>query len=245
MTLRIATPSPSSTPTAVAAAVAAAVALALVAACAERPDAGAPPADPLRTVASFSSISDEAERSQALFVEIGRVLQHPRCLNCHPSDAHPRQGETLALHEPPVVRGDDNHGGPAMQCATCHPAANVEPAGVPGHPKWHLAPPEMGWIGLSLNALCEQLKDPERNGGMDLAALQHHMEEDTLVGWGWAPGGDREPAPGTQASFGALFRAWVEAGAVCPEGEDGARAVEAAPIGADCATCHEELAAAG
>jgi hypothetical protein len=26
--------------------------------------------------------------------------------------------------------------------------------------------------------------------------LVEHMAEDTFVGWGWAPGAEREPAPG-------------------------------------------------
>ncbi|PYM55919.1 MAG: Isoquinoline 1-oxidoreductase subunit, partial [Candidatus Rokuibacteriota bacterium] len=37
-----------------------------------------------------------------------------------------------------------------------------------------------------------------------------------LVGWAWNPGADREPAPGTQAMFGALVKAWAASGAVCP-----------------------------
>ena len=50
-----------------------------------------------------------------------------------------------------------------------------------------------------------------------VAALLRHLSEDTLVGWAWAPGrGKRTPAPGTQAEFGALMRAWAESGAVCP-----------------------------
>jgi hypothetical protein len=42
------------------------------------------------------------------------------------------------------------------------------------------------------------------------------MAEDSLVGWGWAPGAGREPAPGTQKEFGALIAAWAESGAACP-----------------------------
>ncbi len=26
------------------------------------------------------------------FIKIATVLQHPRCMNCHPRDDHPRQG---------------------------------------------------------------------------------------------------------------------------------------------------------
>ena len=41
---------------------------------------------------------------------------------------------------------------------------------------------------------------------------------DTLVGWAWTPGADREPAPGTQVAFGALIKAWADSGAACPVG---------------------------
>jgi len=74
----------------------------------------------------------------------------------------------------------------------------------------------MAWQGKSLGQICEQIKDTKRNGGKDMAALIHHMAEDSLVGWGWKPGGNRKPAPGTQAEFGALIKAWADTGAVCP-----------------------------
>ena len=60
------------------------------------------------------------------------------------------------------------------------------------------------------------LKDRKRNGDKDMASLLHHMTEDTLVGWAWHPGGQRQPAPGTQAEFGALLKAWADTGAQCP-----------------------------
>jgi hypothetical protein len=40
------------------------------------------------------------------------------------------------------------------------------------------------------------IKDPKRNGGKSMEQLVEHMAEDTFVGWGWAPGAEREPAPG-------------------------------------------------
>ncbi|MEM7352659.1 MAG: Isoquinoline 1-oxidoreductase subunit, partial [Acidobacteriota bacterium] len=95
--------------------------------------------------------------------------------------------------------------------------ANYDHGRVPGAPHWHLAPIEMAWEGLSLGQICEQIKDPARNGGRDLAAIVSHMEDDPLVAWGWAPGADREPAPGDQTTFAGLIAAWVIAGAACPE----------------------------
>ncbi|RYH04587.1 Isoquinoline 1-oxidoreductase subunit [Salipiger sp. IMCC34102] len=174
----------------------------------------------LRTVNEFAAIADETERSTALFEEMFAVISHPRCLNCHPVDNIPRQGDDLALHNPPVVRGDGGMGAPGMRCSTCHGPENVAyttgAGSIPGHVPWHLAPIETGWIGLTPAEVCAQLKDPERNGGRTLAELHEHNAEDGLVGWGWEPGAGREPAPGTQEIFGELTQAWIDTGAACP-----------------------------
>jgi hypothetical protein len=172
--------------------------------------------DRLASVESFSSIADPAARSAAIFTELGKVLTHPRCLNCHPAGDRPRQGDTSRLHQPPVVRGADGFGLPAMRCPICHLQANFDPAGVPGNPIWHLAPREMGWEGRTLGEICAQIKDPARNGNRTLASLIEHIGEDHLVGWAWAPGYGRQPAPGTQKQAGALVEAWIETGAACP-----------------------------
>ena len=142
--------------------------------------------------------------------EAGKVLLNPRCLNCHPVDDRPTQTDRMEPHRPWVVRGVDGNGAPGLACGTCHHAAK------PGNPGWRLAPASMGWQGRSLSAICAQIKDPARNGGKDMAALLHHVSEDSLVGWAWTPGGRRTPAPGTQAAFGALMRAWADSGAGCP-----------------------------
>jgi hypothetical protein len=168
-------------------------------------------------VSNFSAISDQKERSVALFAEAGKVILHPRCVNCHPAGDRPLQGEDGHPHLPLVVRGREGHGAVAMQCTNCHGRANFDPGGVPGHPMWHLAPIEMAWAGKSLGEICAQIKDPNRNGGKSLDEIVHHMTEDSLVGWGWNPGAGRAPAPGTQQEFGALIRAWAEGGATCPE----------------------------
>jgi len=175
------------------------------------------PADRLASVESFASIPDTAARSAALFTELGKVLTHPRCANCHPAGDRPRQGDAMRLHQPPVERGADGFGLPAMRCPICHQAANFEPAGVPGNPIWHLAPREMAWEGKTLGEICAQLKDPARNGNRSLETLIEHIGDDHLVGWAWAPGYGRLPAPGTQKEAGALVKAWVKTGAECPD----------------------------
>jgi hypothetical protein len=179
----------------------------------------------LKDPASFDSIADKTERAVALFEEAGKVIQHPRCVNCHPAGDTPLQGMTMQVHEPPVVRGDGDIGVPGMMCGTCHGAANVNIVGqsetlrsIPGHPQWHVAPIEMAWAGKPLGAICEQIKDPARNGGKTLEQIVEHMAKDSLVGWGWSPGAGREPAPGTQEVFGELIRRWVADGAACPKG---------------------------
>jgi hypothetical protein len=174
-------------------------------------------ANELRPVSAFSSIRDKRARAVALFEEAGRVIQHPRCVNCHPATERPTQTDLMQPHQPWVVRGADGHGAPALPCTTCHHATNYDPARVPGDPQWHLAPASMAWQGRSLGQICEQVKDPARNGGKDMEALLHHMEADSLVGWGWNPGAGRTPVPGTQAQFGALLRAWAQSGAHCPK----------------------------
>ncbi|RZN36368.1 Isoquinoline 1-oxidoreductase subunit [Bradyrhizobium sp. Leo121] len=165
---------------------------------------------------SFAGIADSDARSAAMFTELGKVLTHPRCVNCHPAGDRPRQGDEGRLHQPPVTRGADGHGVAALRCSACHGNANFEPARIPGHPEWHLAPREMGWEGKSLAEICAQIKDPARNGGRKVEELIHHIGEDTLVGWAWQPGFGRSPAPGTQKQAGALVEAWAKSGAACP-----------------------------
>lgn len=164
--------------------------------------------------------SDTDARSAALFVEMGKVIQSPRCLNCHPRTDSPTQGDAMVVHNPPVTRGPTGHGAAGMECATCHGPRNAAFAGgpgtVPGNPRWALAPRALAWQGKSLREICEQIRDPARNGGLTLAELVRHNGTDPLVGWGWHPGDGRAPAPGTQAAFGKLTQAWVDSGAKCP-----------------------------
>lgn len=171
----------------------------------------------LRAVADFAVLSDPQERSRALFLEAARVLLHPRCANCHPSGDVPLQGMQMTPHQPPVTRGPENHGVVGMECTGCHQDRNLDHARVPGAPDWHVAPREMAWVGKSPREICEQIKDPKRNGGRSLAQIvEHNARDKNLVAWGWAPGSDREPAPGSQEQFGAIVAAWVESGAECP-----------------------------
>lgn len=173
----------------------------------------------LQPVSAFAKIKNKNERAVALFNEAGKVIQSPRCLNCHPAGDRPTQTDRMRPHIPLVVRGEGGMGAAGgLACTTCHHENNFDAANVPGNAKWSLAPLEMAWQGKTLGQICAQIKDKERNGGKDMAALVHHMAEDELVGWGWKPGGNRTPAPGTQKQFGELIKAWADAGAACPKG---------------------------
>jgi hypothetical protein len=183
------------------------------------PDLPAVASNQLRAVADFSVVSDKKDRSRALFLEASRVLLHPRCANCHPAGDVPLQGPQMTPHQPPVTRGPENHGVVGMECTSCHQDRNLVQARVPGAPDWHLAPLEMTWVGKNSHQICEQLKDPKRNGGKSLGQIVEHSAHDKLVSWGWFPGSDREPAPGSQAQFGAIVAARVETGAECPSEE--------------------------
>ncbi len=184
----------------------------------------APAASPivaLKGPEAFVGVGDQKARSVALFGEMAKVIESPRCLNCHPRTDTPTQGDAMTVHNPPVARGMGGMGMPGMTCNTCHGEANFTFANgegsIPGDPAWALAPPEMAWVGKTRGEICRQLKDPARNGNKTMAELIEHNTHDHLVGWGWDPGHGRTPAPGTQAQFGALTAAWIASGAHCPE----------------------------
>ncbi|MEQ1652260.1 MAG: hypothetical protein ABL897_07225 [Hyphomicrobium sp.] len=174
--------------------------------------AGAVPraAAPLVVAANAAPVAGE------LFTPVAAVLRHPRCMNCHPRDDRPRQGDDRHPHLQNIVRGADNLGFVNARCTSCHRDENNNYSGVPGAPNWHLAPLSMGWQGLGDAELCSTLKDETKNGGKDIAALVKHMEDDKLVLWGWQPGGTRTPVPTPHPKFMTELKAWAAAGAPCP-----------------------------
>lgn len=175
----------------------------------------------LKTPAAFAGVKSKDERAAAIFEEMAKVMLGPRCANCHPKEGGPTQGDDFHPHSPPVVRGE-GMGAVGMECSVCHGTANVEFASgkgsIPGAVPWTLPPITMGWVGETPAELCAQVKDPAKNGGRTLEDLVRHNTSDHLVNWAWNPGEGRTPAPGDQATFGALTAAWVAAGAGCPKG---------------------------
>ena len=146
---------------------------------------------------AVASAGGEAAKtaSSGTFEPIAGVLMSPRCLNCH-QDQSPRQGDARTVHQPLVVRGKDGHGAPTLPCQTCHQTTNTAGGFVPGVADWHLAPLSMLWEGRTGQQICEQMKDPARNGGRHTGEqIIEHMKTDPLVLWAWAPGTREGGAP--------------------------------------------------
>jgi hypothetical protein len=207
-------------------ALAAAVTTALAApppkAPAPKPAQPAPPAQPIRPAPPPQTPAPSAEAVAAgkrAFLDVARVLQSPRCQNCHPAGDAPLQTDAGKPHAMNITRKSAESG---LPCTTCHQERNSEAIGVvngpPGAPHWNLPPREtpMVFEGKTPTALCEQLRDPAQNGQKTLAALLTHVSEDALVLWGWKPGGKRTLPPLTHPEFVAVFKTWVDGGGACP-----------------------------
>ena len=146
----------------------------------------------------------------------GKSCTHPRCLNCHPAGDRPAAGRPVIPISRWVQRGADGHGLAAMRCTTCHQAANYD-AGRHARPSGVASGAALD--GVAGQVARRDLRAAEGSGAQRRATSEEiveHMAHDSLVGWGWTPGVGREPAPGTQAAFGALIKAWADTGAVCP-----------------------------
>ena len=151
-----------------------------------------------------------------------KVLTHKRCVNCHPSDNHPRQGEDMHKHYFEVQRGEKNYGIAAVQCETCHQHENNDFSGVPGAPEWSLAPISMRWLGLSRIEIAKSMLNKENNGNRSLDDIVKHLTEHELVLWAWKPGIDaagnpREKPPVPVEEYIAAVKAWAAEGAPIPE----------------------------
>ncbi|KRS19247.1 hypothetical protein XM52_04195 [Roseovarius indicus] len=165
------------------------------------------------------------EEGLAAWERIYEVASHPRCANCHvgednlPMWSGPSYGETRP-HGMNIDGGESRIGAEYVPCQTCH--AYNETGGNNGAHEapqvadsWHLAPVEMQWFGKSSVEICNQLRDPERNGGQDHVELAEHLGHGPLVSWGWAPGGGREPAPYSLQAHIDDMLAWGVAGFPC------------------------------
>lgn len=161
---------------------------------------------------------------------INEVLSHPRCANCHPGPSDrpmwsgPSYGETR-VHGMNIRAGESRIGIETLPCATCHIGANSDiphsPPGISGD--WRLAPAEAHWFGQTSEFICNQLRDPDRNGDMTYLDLAEHAGHDEILAWAWSPGGTREPAPRSLQDHIDDILNWGVAGQPCPgdiQGDD-------------------------
>jgi hypothetical protein len=163
------------------------------------------------------------DTSLAVWDKIYKVFSHPRCTNCHvdsynvPIWSGPSYGPEPRPHGMNISGGTSRVGAEFIACGSCHTEHNSPlPHGPPGAPGWSLPPVEMQWFGKSSADICSQIKDRRRNGGRTIADVAKHIDHDGLVGWGWAPGPQREPAPYSRAELVEFVTRWNAAGAPCP-----------------------------
>nr|WP_246135683.1 hypothetical protein [Mesorhizobium intechi] len=182
----------------------------------------APSATAQESRASPSPTLDMA-RGPSEWGKIHAVFSHPRCADCRVADDRPRwsgaHDGAAFVHAFDVQRGTDGAGlgNPGLRCTICHFSSNSKalpgPAGADGR---HLAPTEMAWFGKSSAEICAQIKDPARNGDRKLTDVALHVRNDKPVAWSWAPGADREPAPGLAEAAHQAIENWTAAGSPCP-----------------------------
>lgn len=177
--------------------------------------------EPQKNTKSNSKATNLATNSDENFDKMMAVLTHKRCVNCHPNDNIPKQGEDSHPHYFGMTGGKDNHGFEATNCNTCHQEENNDFSGVPGAPEWSLAPASMKWEGLSRVEIAQSMLDKARNGGRTHDEVVKHLTEHELVLWAWTPGIDaagnpREKPPVPKEEYIAAVKAWFEAGAVIP-----------------------------
>ena len=165
--------------------------------------------------------SNYSKVSQGPFDIMMDVLTHQRCVNCHPNDNIPKQGDKGNPHNFGMAGGKNDFGFQATKCATCHQSENNKYSGTPGAPHWGLAPASMAWEGLSRAEIAKSMLNIETNGGKNHDELVKHMTEDELVLWAWKPGVDvsgkaREIPPVSESDFKAAVKEWFANGAVIP-----------------------------
>ena len=160
---------------------------------------------------------------------IYEVASHPRCANCHvgASDRPMWSGPSYGVARPHgmnIRAGDSRMGVEYVSCQTCHTTkdedwenANAMPHAAPRVAMfWQLAPIEADWFDRSSVEICQQLRDPELNGGRDMMALAEHLDHDLILHWAWNPGGGREPAPYSLQEHVDDILIWGVAGMPCP-----------------------------
>jgi len=172
-------------------------------------------------ISAYEMLEEQFQSSNDDYNMMMDVLTHQRCMNCHPSDNIPKQGDDSHPHYFGMERGKDDHGFEATNCYTCHQSENNLNSGVPGAPHWALAPASMAWEGLTRQEIAERLLDKNTNGNRSHEELVEHMTEDDLVLWAWEPGirangEQRTLPPVSKKDFKKAVENWFANGAVIP-----------------------------
>lgn len=179
----------------------------------ETVDITAPPAGSVSTEAALQA-----------WDRVYEVASHPRCSNCHvgasqrPMWSGPAYGKARA-HGMNVQAGESRIGAETMLCSTCHAyreGVNDLPHAAPQVAMiWQLAPVEADWFGKTSIEICQQLRDPDRNGGRTFMELASHLDHDLILHWAWQPGGGREAAPYSLQEHVNDVLAWGVGGMPC------------------------------
>lgn len=168
--------------------------------------------------------SVSVEQGLAAWERIYQVTSHPRCSNCHvgadnrPMWSGPSYGKTRP-HGMNITAGESRIGAETIPCATCHlvrDSLNDTPHAAPQVAMdWQLAPVEAEWFGKSSVEVCNQLRDPARNGGRSYLDIASHLDHDLILHWAWNPGGGRDPAPFSLQDHVNDVLAWGASGMPC------------------------------
>lgn len=173
-------------------------------------------------IAPLPEGSVSAEQGLDHWSRIYDVTSSPRCSNCHvgadnlPMWSGPSYGKTRP-HGMNINAGESRIGAETILCSTCHIGSNGSNAhGAPGvNADWQLAPVEAAWFGKSSVEVCNQLRDPARNGGRSFVEIAEHLDHDVILHWAWNPGKGREPAPYSLQEHVNDILAWGAAGMPC------------------------------
>jgi len=168
-----------------------------------------------------ASDAPSSDQGLAAFETVARVLQHPRCLNCHPDDDQPMQTDRSTPHLMGVRGGPDGRGARGLACTACHGKKNGAAIGLPPGvaTEWRLAPTRIAFEGRSPHEMATTLTTPDSTH-MTRDELLEHVSHDPLVLWGWDPGPGRAPVDVPHEDFVSAFITWLEAGAPVPPAPD-------------------------
>ena len=169
---------------------------------------------------AYAQAKNDSAASARAFRKAYDVLLHPRCLNCHPNGNQPLVGDESEPHPMNIQRGPKGMGEKGLWCSTCHQGKNLPGMHMPpGAPGWQLPTADMPMVfqGKTPKQLCEQMKDPAKNGNRTPEQVVEHVREAPIVLWGWNPGEGRTPVSISHVEFVKHMTDWVKKGAACPE----------------------------